>query len=371
MSKLNISANECLSLDVMRMYHGKELSDRDMHCVEKHLLDCELCSDVIEGLDVKEIQIVRSITANVNRRVQAIAMSVPVTTSKPSFFRRYGWYFAVPVALLIAWLAWNAAKEDKTELAETSQPAAQNEIATENNNGPAPVKVAPLPAEKKEEVRTPQGVEKDLPPVVEEKVPGPETGKESQPVPPSSNEKKTEQPTETASNTPTETEKKSDEPSMPGTESGLPTVKTAPPVENWADLRIIEVKVIQKITATSGSKKSSGQSNGQLGSKSSKGDDAFFQPDEMPEFYGGDSEMKIWLARNFKNPVKDKRELKGKTTAVTFKVSSKGNVSDMEILKSLSPELDEELKRLFGVMPQWRPAKKKGTIQCTLSITFK
>ena len=40
----------CISVEQLFNYQNKKLSKKEMHEVEKHLLDCQLCSDALEGL---------------------------------------------------------------------------------------------------------------------------------------------------------------------------------------------------------------------------------------------------------------------------------------------------------------------------------
>lgn len=357
MSKLNLDNDQCLTLDVMRLYHERQLDDKEMHHVEKHLLDCELCSEVIEGLEVNDVPVITSIAEKVNGKITALMGPAPA----PSFMKRFGWYFAVPVVLLVGWFAWDKLSGEEPAKITHNTPASQPLSGT--NSGPGAGKIDPPP---QEPVREPQGVEKQLP--VEGNKKAEKIAKEQEQENSELNEMPVRPEEKVAADNSNAKEPLKEEPAPVPDEK--PAVKPAPPAEDYASLKIIEVKVISKITAPSG-KKSSGSSNGQIGSKSSRGDDAIFMPNEMPEFYGGDSELKYWLVRNFNNPVKDKRELKGKTTSVLFNVSSKGKISDVSIGKSLSPELDAEIIRLIESMPQWKPAAKKGTIQCMLAITFK
>lgn len=362
MSKLDLDNNRCLSLDVMRMYQERKLADKDMHHVEKHLLDCELCSDVMDGLEVHDIPVIRSIAANVNSKIGMMVGPAPA----PSFLSRFKWYFAAPLVLLLGWFAWKGFSGDAPS--KVTPPVAPQQPVT-GNNGPQPVKEETPQGNTPE--RNPQGVEKQLPsqPLAENKKTAEDPGKNTKQEAAPNTIAKTGQE-ETVLNTNTNSTEKKDETGTPNKDESPGPVKT-PPVIDYSNLRILEVKVINKVTATSGSSRKSGSSNGQLGSKSDRSDDGIFMPDEMPVFYGGDDAMKSWLALNFKNPVKDKRDLKGMTTSVIFKVSSKGKISDVTVGKSLLPELDAELVRLVESMPQWKAATKKGTIQCILSITFK
>ncbi len=44
------SNTTCISKETMLKYINHQLSDRELHDVEKHMLDCEFCSDALEGM---------------------------------------------------------------------------------------------------------------------------------------------------------------------------------------------------------------------------------------------------------------------------------------------------------------------------------
>jgi hypothetical protein len=367
MNKSDLDNDRCLSLDAMRLYQERQLSDKEMHHVEKHLLECELCSDVIEGLEVQEIPVINSIAANVNKKVIAMAGMQPA--ARPSVFERFKWYIIVPVAVILGWLAWNAINSDS--LAPSEKPeVAGNQPAPDNTRDAAPVNNEP--ASSAPVVREPQGVEKK--------------GMPGFPPPPASDENKEEglppltdeivsdnkgtsiqKEADPSGTEPSVSEHAGDLPANTGNETGNNTI--APPPVDHSPLRLVEVKVISKVADVGGSRKSS--KGGQLGGSKTGSVDDGMQPHEMPVFYGGDEAMKTWLIRNFQNPIKDKNALKGKTTAVIFDVSSKGKIDKIEVTKSLSKELDAEVIRLIGSMPQWKAAAKKGSITVVLAITFK
>lgn len=361
MNNPELDNKKCLSLDVMRLYQERQLPDRAMHQVEKHLLDCNLCSDVMEGLEVQDIPVINSIASNVNKKIAAIAGMPP--TVQPSFFNKYKWFFIVPAALIIGWFAWNRMSSDTGPV---ERPGAGNQPSSGTSQAPAPV--MNNTSNEKTVVREPQLVEKSVPSPAEN-VREPEERTEvktNDPVVVNNipAEPEAKDPVKNENTVPAAEEK-------PGNNTNNNTSKTTPaPADiDYSNLKIIEVKVINKVATASGGRKSS--SNGQIGGNKIGSVDDGLQPHEMPVFYGGDEAMKTWLVRNFKNPVKDKRELKGMTTAVIFDVSSKGKIDNIEITKSLSKDLDTELLRLIESMPQWKAAAKKGTIQVVLAITFK
>ena len=46
------SPTDCLSEKMLFDYIDNKLNQKERHIVEKHLLDCEMCSDALEGLEM-------------------------------------------------------------------------------------------------------------------------------------------------------------------------------------------------------------------------------------------------------------------------------------------------------------------------------
>lgn len=94
----------------------------------------------------------------------------------------------------------------------------------------------------------------------------------------------------------------------------------------------------------------------------------------MPIFPGGDSQLLKYISENLKYPeVAEQNKTEG-LVVVRFVVSELGKVSDVEIIRSVSPECDAEAVRVVRSMPQWTPGKQKGQnvpVYYTLPIRFK
>lgn len=91
------------------------------------------------------------------------------------------------------------------------------------------------------------------------------------------------------------------------------------------------------------------------------------------EFPGGRSAWLNFLGDNLQYPKKLKKEkISGQVIAKVF-VDPTGTVSNVEIVKSLHPLLDEEVVRVIKGSPKWKPATQNGkTVQMTFNqpITF-
>ncbi|HEV7332189.1 MAG TPA: energy transducer TonB [Flavisolibacter sp.] len=103
-------------------------------------------------------------------------------------------------------------------------------------------------------------------------------------------------------------------------------------------------------------------------------DTRFFQMiEETAEFPGGRTAWLTYLGDNVKYPKALKKEkINGQVIAKIF-VDQTGAVSNVEIVKSLHPLLDEEVIRVMKSSPKWKPAKQNGkAVQMTFNqpITF-
>jgi len=93
----------------------------------------------------------------------------------------------------------------------------------------------------------------------------------------------------------------------------------------------------------------------------------------MPIFPGGEKAMHKFISDNLKYPVK---AVEGKVqgrVVVRFIVSKEGNITDTEVVRSLSAETDAEALRVMKMMPKWTPGKQNGAavdVYFTLPIVF-
>lgn len=89
-------------------------------------------------------------------------------------------------------------------------------------------------------------------------------------------------------------------------------------------------------------------------------DGAYKEVDVMPEFPGGDTALLNFVARNTKYPEAAKNQaIQGKVVA-RFMVKEDGSVSDVTILKSANPLLDEESVRVVSSLPKFTPGLLNG-----------
>jgi TonB family protein len=95
----------------------------------------------------------------------------------------------------------------------------------------------------------------------------------------------------------------------------------------------------------------------------------------MPEFNGGFDALVNYLVTNIKYPEDAKKNNIQGTVFVSFIVLKNGKVTDVSILKSANPALDDEALRVVKGMPDWKPGLndegKPINVIFNLPINFK
>jgi TonB family protein len=79
-----------------------------------------------------------------------------------------------------------------------------------------------------------------------------------------------------------------------------------------------------------------------------------FENATKPEFPGGIEEMQRFIQDNLKQPRGTK---KSGTVTVGFTVNKKGELVNVEIIRTLSRAFDAEAVRVINCMPQWEPSR--------------
>lgn len=75
------------------------------------------------------------------------------------------------------------------------------------------------------------------------------------------------------------------------------------------------------------------------------------------EFRGGFTALSDFIDQNLKYPAKARElEIEG-TVTVKFIIERDGRITNVELLRGIDKELDEEAVRLVSSMPKWRPGK--------------
>jgi periplasmic protein TonB len=95
--------------------------------------------------------------------------------------------------------------------------------------------------------------------------------------------------------------------------------------------------------------------------------------DEMPAYPGGDAVLLKYIAENTQYPKEAKTNGTEGKVIVKFCVTSKGNVTNLEVLKSVSPEIDAEALRVVSTLAKFEPGKVGGrpvSVWYMVPITF-
>lgn len=87
----------------------------------------------------------------------------------------------------------------------------------------------------------------------------------------------------------------------------------------------------------------------------------YFIVEEMPEFPGGEEELRNFIAENTKYPEDAKANGQTGKVFVQFIIDKNGDVKDVELARGIDCEsCNNEAMRVVKSMPQWKPGKQSG-----------
>ncbi|MDQ3109087.1 MAG: hypothetical protein M3R17_04255 [Bacteroidota bacterium] len=345
------SKGECLSLDMLRLYNEGKLAKKSMHEVEMHLLECNLCSGAVDGLNTKRIAEVNKLSEHIQRRL-AVYMNTP---PRVPFFQRFGLVLISGVILLSVGgtcLYFARNKDEKPVISDTSSTTNKKDLSISAPNGDnnallvsTPSATLEMPANS-----TANATVNDEHTILFTPPNDKSAGTISGQTNPSSSAKQ-EATTSTTNATTAET-----------IHGGATTRSENSP---------LRVKLVQIYPAVTHNDKQTRKEakDGQLGKPSSGS--SSFALDEMPSFPGGNDALRNYIISNFKPTAADRSKLTKYATGVRFIVNAKtGAVSAPEISVSISPEIDKELLRVINSLPDYTPGKKRGEVEVVIGITF-
>jgi TonB family protein len=100
----------------------------------------------------------------------------------------------------------------------------------------------------------------------------------------------------------------------------------------------------------------------------------FMVVERMPEFPGGEEAMNKFIQKNIVYPDMERsNDIQGRVV-VGFVVEKDGSLSDFQIKKSVSTDIDKEAIRVVKLLPKFRPGMQQGKavrLQYFLPIAFK
>ena len=89
---------------------------------------------------------------------------------------------------------------------------------------------------------------------------------------------------------------------------------------------------------------------------------AFTTVDKMPVYPGGDAELVKYILGNLRYPLSAKNKGIEGRVIIRFVINIKGEVSDVEVLRGLDPDCDNEAIRVVKGMPNWIPGSQNGRV---------
>ena len=112
-----------------------------------------------------------------------------------------------------------------------------------------------------------------------------------------------------------------------------------------------------------------------LSSKSREmNEQVFTVVEKMPSFPGGDAELLKYIATNIKYPKESQDNGEQGRVICSFIVGRDGSVNNPEVLRGVTPVLNEEAVRVINTMPRWNPGMQRGkavAVKYTVPITFR
>jgi len=79
-----------------------------------------------------------------------------------------------------------------------------------------------------------------------------------------------------------------------------------------------------------------------------------------PEFKGGEEEMMKYMQKNIKYPTELANHSDNSRIFIQFTVNKNGKLSDFEVLRSITKEVDDAFIKFFKSMPDWNPGEIDG-----------
>ncbi len=105
----------------------------------------------------------------------------------------------------------------------------------------------------------------------------------------------------------------------------------------------------------------------------SSGEKPYTFVEQMPEFPGGEDEMRKYLNKNVVYPAVAQENGISGTVFVAFVVGPDGTITRAKVLRGFDKACEEEAMRVITKMPSWKPGRQNGKpvfVQYTVPIKF-
>lgn len=96
--------------------------------------------------------------------------------------------------------------------------------------------------------------------------------------------------------------------------------------------------------------------------------------EEMASFPGGSVALMQYIKDNVRYPKECQEGAATGRVIVGFTVNEDGSLSDIKVMRSITPKLDKEAIRVVKSMPKWNPAKQNGKAvksKYTIPVNFR
>lgn len=94
----------------------------------------------------------------------------------------------------------------------------------------------------------------------------------------------------------------------------------------------------------------------------------------MPEFPGGTKALLDSIAKNLKYPPKAINSRTEGRVILQFVIDKQGKVTDVQVMRGVTPELDQAAIDVVRSLPDWKPGMQDGkpvNVKYTMPIVFK
>ena len=99
-----------------------------------------------------------------------------------------------------------------------------------------------------------------------------------------------------------------------------------------------------------------------IGADSTESREIFGMAEEMPVFPGGPTALMKYIKDNIRYPEECQEGAATGRVIVGFTVNEDGSLSDVKVMRSVSPPIDNEAIRVVKSMPKWTPGKLNGKV---------
>ncbi|MBN2680919.1 MAG: hypothetical protein JXR58_00290 [Bacteroidales bacterium] len=333
--------NTCFSSEQMRLFGEGSLTAGALTGIRSHADNCPMCAEVLENLVPGNVSAILAINERVNSRISLMVETVPALP----FYKNYKFLAAI-LALFIFTAGFYLYQQFIPE-SQTSSSGMVKENINNNHN-------------------TANSGEKILVVNNEEKPAETINNKEITIIENNNVEIENKVNEEVIAETKTE---EVEEPIITETRS----TTLSPGNNNVANTKAvsvtkIEVQLINMVSSSSTGSRSGGNRGELSGGKIKHGN---YKVADMPMYPGGESHLKAYLTNKIWDNVSNPNSLLGESLVLFFDINSKGKIENPDVFGKISPETKSEIIKILEEMPRWQQGKGKGSVTCTMSVSFK